>query len=151
MTFGDYTAYDEETSEWDYFYSFAPENVITEATEANGLIGTLDGLTIEKKGLGYIVNSGLQATADAAVKIDGQRGYIDPSKVKTQDGATDLVISCEGLLSGLRIVKVNSAKELVDVYTIDGKLIKKNVKATEAQKGLAKGIYVIGKDKVGVK
>ena len=151
MTFGDYTAYDDETSEWDYFYSCAPENVITEATEANGLIGTLDGLTIEKKGLGYIVNSGLQATADAAVKIDGQRGYIDPSKVKTQDGATDLVISCEGLLSGLRIVKVNSAKELVDVYTIDGKLIKKNVKATEAQKGLAKGIYVIGKDKVAVK
>jgi hypothetical protein len=37
------------------------------------------------------------------------------------------------------------------VYTIDGKLLKKNVKATDAEKNLGKGIYIIGKKKVAIR
>lgn len=39
----------------------------------------------------------------------------------------------------------------VNVYSIDGVLIKKNVKASEATNGLAKGLYIIGNTKVVVK
>ena len=38
-----------------------------------------------------------------------------------------------------------------NVYTIDGKLVKRNAKAADALKGLNKGIYIIGKKKVSVK
>ena len=46
---------------------------------------------------------------------------------------------------------VDNENEIVDVYTIDGVLIKRNVKAAEATKNLAKGIYIVGKKKVLVK
>ena len=46
---------------------------------------------------------------------------------------------------------INSQKAIVNVYTTDGVLVKKNVKAVEATKGLKKGVYVVGKNKVLVK
>ena len=45
----------------------------------------------------------------------------------------------------------DQAKQRVDVYSVDGKLLKRNVKVSEAQKGLSKGIYIIGKEKVSVR
>ena len=41
--------------------------------------------------------------------------------------------------------------EVVNVYTIDGVLVKKNVKALKAVEGLKKGIYIIGGKKKLVK
>ena len=40
--------------------------------------------------------------------------------------------------------------ERVDVYTIEGYCIRKNVKASDATKNLRKGIYIIGEKKVVV-
>ena len=46
---------------------------------------------------------------------------------------------------------MSTQSTIVDVYTIDGVLIKRNVKAAEATRNLAKGIYIVGKKKVLVK
>ena len=41
--------------------------------------------------------------------------------------------------------------EVVDVYSLQGVLVRKNVKSANAVKGLPAGIYVIGGQKVIVK
>lgn len=152
MTYGDYTQYNEETSLYDHFFFQIPANVDSTEHEANGLIGTLKGLTIQKSGFGYIENDGLKVTTGEAVSIIGQRGYIDPAKVKTGEGSTDLVLTLEGgLINGINVIDAAKASDKVNVYSIDGKLLKKNVKATDARKNLKKGIYIIGKKKVAIK
>ena len=148
---GDYKAYSADAIDR-YFLTPLPEEVSSAASEANGLIGTLDGLTLNKSGFGYIDNDGLKATTSTAFSIAGQRGYIDPSKVKAAEGTTDLVLTLEGgLINGIQTAQVAKATDKVNVYSVDGKLIKRNVKATEACKGLKKGVYIIGKHKVAVK
>ncbi len=151
LMYGDYTQYDAEGS-FDHFFFPIPANVDSTEHEANGLIGTLKGITLKKAGFGYVENDGLKVTTSDALSIIGQRGYIDPAKVKTAEGNTDLVLTLEGgLINGIRPVDVAKATDKVNVYSIDGKLLKKNVKATDARKSLKKGIYIVGKKKVAIK
>ncbi len=152
MMYGDYTQYDAETSLFDHFFFPIPANVDSTEYEANGLIGTLKGITLKKAGFGYLENDGLKVTTGDALSIIGQRGYIDPAKVKAAEGNTDFVLTLEGgLINGIRPVDVAKATDKVNVYSIDGKLLKKNVKATDARKSLKKGIYIVGKKKVAIK
>ncbi|MDD4760377.1 MAG: hypothetical protein PHU66_06150, partial [Bacteroidaceae bacterium] len=118
---------------------------------ANGLVGTLQGVTISKPGLGIFKDSKLAATKTNNLSIAGREGYINPNLVTTQEGSTDLTIEVADLLNGVKSVVVNKSTDKVNVYTIDGKLLKRNVKATEAGKGLNKGLYIVGKKKVAVK
>ena len=55
------------------------------------------------------------------------------------------------MIDGVKEVTIVKNGERVNVYTIDGQLIKRNVKAADASKSLQKGIYIIGKKKVAVK
>ena len=55
------------------------------------------------------------------------------------------------MINGAKPIVAGKATENINVYTIDGKLIKRNVKATDASKGLNKGIYIVGKKKIAVK
>ena len=104
--------------------------VDTSAVDYNGLVGTLEGLTIKGQASLYFENSILNVATDAGYTIPGRSGYIDNIK---------------------NVEIVDNENEIVDVYTIDGVLIKRNVKAAEATKNLAKGIYIVGKKKVLVK
>ncbi len=56
----------------------------------------------------------------------------------------------DGIINNIRKALVE-AKETVDVYTVDGVLVKRNVKAAKATAGLPKDIYIVGKNKVLVK
>ena len=152
LEYGNYEEYSAENSVLNEFYFLVPDDVSTTAKEDNGLIGTLDGLTIEKSGFGYLTNGGLAVTGAAATSIIGQRGYIDPAKVQTREGNTDRVLVLEGgLINGAKPIVAGKATENINVYAIDGKLLKRKVKATDASKGLKKGIYIMGKQKIAVK
>lgn len=48
-------------------------------------------------------------------------------------------------------VDIDNPNRIVDVVSIDGRVIKKNVKASDASQGLAPGIYFIGNKKVFIK
>ena len=56
-----------------------------------------------------------------------------------------------GMLNGVNEVIVEDQAEKVDVYSIDGVLLRRNVARANATNGLAKGIYIVGKQKVLVK
>ena len=126
--------------------------VDTSAVDYNGLVGTLQGLTINGQASLYFENSILNVATDAGYTIPGRSGYIDVTKVKDLGGPIDKTITINGIINDIKNVEiVETENEIVDVYTIDGVLIKRNVKAAEATRNLAKGIYIVGKKKVLVK
>ena len=79
--------------------------------------------------------------------------YINAGLVENiEPGDKTITIKINGSLdTAIKDAIINAQKGNVNVYSIDGVLVKKNVKATEATKGLAKGIYIIGDTKVVVK
>jgi hypothetical protein len=151
MTINDYTHYDPTAPSQPISFA-VPSTVIDSSTiVANGLVGTLQGITLKKPGLGIIKNSELNETTTYEISIPGRTGYINPNLVTNQEGDADLVIESGILLTDVKSAVINKATDKVCVYTIDGKLLKKNIKATDAQKGLSKGLYIIGKNKIAVK
>ena len=146
---GDYKAYDGETKH-PIRLVLPTEVTDTSAIVANGLTGTLEGMTINKVGMGIFTDAKLMATG-AQTTIEGRFGYIDPKLVVDNAEATaDLIITTNEKV-GIKATTVVNTKDIVNVYTIDGKLLKRNVKAGEALKNLKKGIYIIGKKKIAVK
>ncbi len=150
ITVGDYTN-PGDGSELQTIELVIPETVTdTSAIVANGLVGTLQGETIAKPGMGIFVGSQLKASAKNA-RISGREGYIIPDQVVNEEGEADLVIETADNITSIKNAVVLKPTDKVNVYTIDGKLIRRNVKATDAAKSLKKGIYIIGKKKVAVK
>ena len=126
--------------------------VDTSAVDYNGLVGTLQGMTIKGQASLYFLNSVLNVATDAGYTLQGRDGYIDFTKVKDLGGQIDKTITINGVINDIQNVEiVEENSEFVDVYTIDGVLLKRNVKASEATKNLSKGIYIVGKKKVLVK
>jgi len=138
------------------WFSLPPEEadalVDTSAVDYNGLVGTLQGMTIKGQASLYFLNSVLNVATDAGYTLQGRDGYIDFTKVKDLGGQIDKTITINGIINDIQNVEiVEENSEFVDVYTIDGVLLKRNVKASEATDNLSKGIYIVGKKKVLVK
>ena len=122
------------------------------STDYNGLIGTLQGMNISNEASLYFNNSVLNVCSDSPVFIAGRGGYIDATKVQNLGGTPDKVIGIDGIINNIGKVEItDSADAPVNVYTMDGILLKRNVKASEATRYLPKGVYIVGKEKVLVK
>ena len=52
--------------------------------------------------------------------------------------------------TGISTVKPSAAGACVDVYTLSGVMVRKNVESSAALKGLAKGVYIVGGKKFAV-
>ena len=149
---GDYEAYDEDNITWT---SFAiPSSIhtfVTEAKTVNGLVGVLDYTPVGKSGYGVIFDAVLQAST-AETCVDGQSGYINPSLIVYNDAAeTDAVVKISSPLTGVKSALAAKKAAAGNIYTIDGRLVKKNVSADKATQGLQKGIYIVKGKKVVVK
>ena len=126
--------------------------VTQELKPANGMFGTFTLLSLPE-GMIYL-------TEDSAVVepegfgLSPQRAYIDVNKIEqVPDAEVAYVVYVSGkagLNVGIHDVVLDASKP-VNVYTIDGVLLRKDVMPTEATKGLAKGIYIVGKEKVLVR
>ena len=148
MTIGDMSQYEDYHGNTEIVLPL-PSDLTAKAVTVNGLVGVLSLCTISGNGNGFIVNAVLKVLAeDKSTDIGSQSGYIVPSLIEAQEGEYDLLLTTERAL-GIKQVTGNSA--LVNVYTVDGKLLKRNVKAADVLKNLKKGIYIIGKKKVSVK
>lgn len=72
----------------------------------------------------------------------------------TSEGAPESLISVEAnnkSFSGIEDVTVDGADAPVDVYNLQGILLRRGVKASEATAGLPAGLYIVGGTKVLVK
>lgn len=120
---------------------------------ANGLVGTLLESVTPGKGYGVFNDAGNVVSTGATTAVGVNSGYIhvtNAGQASESDG--DAVIE-------LGDVEVTSIDEntvvvlpsVVNVYNINGTLVRKNVKAANATNGLPAGIYVVGNQKVLVK
>lgn len=130
-------------------------NLTLEPARVNGLQGLLTDIVLKTSGFGYFGRGEeiIATEEEDYVYIAAQRGYIVANDIQDIEGATnDLVLKVDGdgLVNKIKGTVV-AENETVDVYTIDGVLVKKNVKAASAAQGLQKGVYIIGNKKAIVK
>ena len=144
------------------FAQVMAHGALTEATynftvkEANGLIGTLcEGKTIDSS-RSYLENGAVKTPAANATKEigvnSGYFGYIASTEESADD--YDYVLNIDGkaeTMTAINQTNVVVLPSVVDVYSIDGTLVRKNVKSVNAAKNLPAGLYIIGGQKVLVK
>lgn len=140
------------------FNVYVPEistiEFVQEPLEINGLVGNYYGGTKVVKGFGILrEDEGKQTigTTRANEQLGWNSAYIDAALIKNADKPGELVVKIDGNLStNIKDAITDAQTGAVNVYSIDGVLIKKNVKASEAIKGLAKGIYIVGNQKIAI-
>lgn len=136
-----------------------------EPLTVNGLVGNYYNGYEVPAGMGYLKETTKGEagnyteriqTIEATTKnqeMGWNSAYINAGLVENgepEEGSITIKIN-GSLDTAIKDAIINAQKGNVNVYSIDGVLVKKNVKATEATKGLAKGIYIIGDTKVVVK
>lgn len=150
LVVGDYLSTDHSNTSAVQFN--VPDDVVDTPVAANGLIGTLEGVTANAVGMGYFDGDFQLKATTGSQFFAGRSGYIDPGQIVNDEEAEEnIVIYTTDRLNNIKNAKVLRGSETVNVYTIDGTLVKRNVKAANAKSGLAKGVYIIGKQKVLVR
>lgn len=130
-------------------------NYTYETKNVNGLQGVLTEAVTIPAGKAYINNSGAVAVAPEAgadIAANGAYFYGDASTTAEKgDESLELGKMVGNALTGIDATKVIVLPAKVDVYSIDGKLLRQGVKSSNAAKNLPAGVYVIGGQKVLVK
>lgn len=130
-------------------------NYTYETKNVNGLQGVLTEAVKIPAGKAYINNRGAVAVApEAGADIAANGAYFngDASTTSEEGDATlELGKMVGNALTGIDATKVIVLPAKVDVYSIDGKLLRHGVKSSNAAKNLPAGVYVIGGQKVLVK
>lgn len=119
------------------------------ALDANGIQGTLcEEATVAP---GYACLRGGKVVATKNTTIGVNSGYFNAKHEKgVAEGEVNLELG-KVVVDNITNADVVVLPSVVDVYSVDGVLVRKNVKAANATKGLPAGVYVVGKVKVLVK
>ena len=121
----------------------------TKALEANGIQGTLCEVDTVAAGYAYLRGSKVVATKNTVIGVNS--GYFNAKHEKgVPAGKVNLELG-KVVVDNITNADVVVLPSVVDVYSVDGVLVRKNVKAANATKGLPAGVYVVGKVKVLVK
>ena len=119
------------------------------------MIGNYYSGTKVAKGFGVVKETKGVQSIDATTEdqqIGWNSAYIDASKIENAETPGTIVVPLTGdLETAIKDAIIDAQTGKVNVYSVDGILIKKNVKVSEATEGLAKGIYIVGNKKVAVK
>lgn len=130
-------------------------NYTYETKNVNGLQGVLTEAVKIPAGKAYINNNGVVAVApEAGADIAANGAYFNGDASTTDkdgDASLELGKMVGNALTGIDATKVIVLPAKVDVYSIDGKLLRQGVKSSNAAKNLPAGVYVIGGQKVLVK
>lgn len=143
------------------FTQVIPANDLTEGNytyetkNVNGLQGVLTEAVKIPAGKAYINNNGAVAVApEVGADIAANGAYFNGDASTTSeegDETLELGKMVGNALTGIDATKVIVLPAKVDVYSIDGKLLRQGVKSSNAAKNLPAGVYVIGGQKVLVK
>ena len=145
--------YDENVTYTATFNGIVNSEVTNLPDTVNGLAGNLDRILTPVAHMGYFLADSV-VDEPAGTTIGVQRATLIPWLVKElPDARVDKIIYVKGngMLNDIKDVVIEDQKEKVNVYSIDGVLIRRNVARAGATDGLKKGIYIVGKKKVLVK
>ncbi len=142
------------TSAEDEHYIFPATSDYDEMSESIGTLtfcGTMSKQKLQSDNLTkYYGYSGGELKYVGIDKV----GYVNPFRAYFVERSTDDLKTANVVLydvpSSIEPVEDDGA-EFVDVYSVDGRLIKASVKRSKASEGLDNGVYIIGKRKVLVK
>ena len=151
------TPYNEEQMVHFTFSAVLNSEVTNENDTVNGLAACLDQISTPVAHYGYFLEDSV-VDEPANTTIGAQRAVLIPWLVENLadidvNVKVDKIIYVKGngMLNDIKDVVIEDPKEIVDVYSVDGVLIRRNVARINATNGLAKGIYIVGKQKVLVK
>lgn len=133
-----------------------------EPLTVNGLAGNYYGGNTVPAGLGYLKETTKTTegvcteriqTIEPTTKgqeLDWNSAYVIAGEVKNEEATAESITIKIGdkLDTAIKDAIMDAQQGTVNVFSIDGLLIKKNVKPSQALKGLNKGIYIIGNQKV---
>lgn len=115
----------------------------------NGLVSAPNSVVL-KKGQGYLSDDDV-IFDESSTTVDAGSGYFTIDIPKT-DEEGDYILKANYTFDPSGIGEVNISKnEFCDVYTLSGVLLRKHVRKHNATKGLPKGIYIVGGEKIAVK
>lgn len=130
----------------------------TTSQPANGLVGVFKQTRITGDDKGYFNHTALfpVPNTNSGVVVREQTGYIEAGQIAdlTSQYAFTIDIPVVGgeIVNSIKNALLPEASgQPVNIYTADGVLVAKNVKAADAVKKLNKGIYIVGGKKVLVK
>lgn len=157
-------------------FVYYADNVVAKNSTVGNLIFGCDDLTSAEYVYEPKEGFGMVGTLCEPVKIDENAAYLNTNTQKVVAGSTNTTIGVNSayftgiaatdeageatielgkgvasVLTGIDATKVTVLPSVVDVYSINGQLVHKNVKAANATKNLPAGVYVIGGKKVLVK
>ena len=145
--------YDDNSEKHNLQFNAIVDGAVTSVPDTiNGLVGQLDAINVPYE-YGYPHADSVNVDP-AGQQLGYQRAHIAPWLVKELEGEQvdkTIYVKGVGILNGVANIKIEDAKEIVNVYSVDGVLVRRNVKRENAVNGLAKGIYIVGKEKVLVK
>lgn len=123
-----------------------------EVKEATGLFGTICDTKEITSHYSYLDGTVKTPAKGATVTIGVNSGYFGYVPETDEEGDLEIAISGKAeTLTGINQADVVIIPSVVDVYSIDGTLVRKNVKSVNAAKNLPAGLYIIGGQKVLVK
>ena len=129
---------------------------VAEEVEGNGLVGSFEGTDVTE-GMYLLKDNTVKKVGSAGGHIAENLAYFDLSQMSEYTeavGVNQRLISLGGNdgdgTTGVDGIEAEG-NALVDVYTIDGVMVRSQVAASEATDGLAKGIYIVNGKKVVVK
>lgn len=122
--------------------------ITNESTNNNGLVSVFTNVQIQNDSCGRFSLSTVVPMSVSTTVYAGT-GYVNASKIADltdMETALAVQVGSDGLLNYIEGVTVD-ASALVDVYSTDGVLLRKDVAFGRALDGLQRGIYIIGKKK----
>ena len=127
-----------------------------EEVEGNGLVGSFEGTDVTE-GMYLLKDNTVKKVGSAGGHIAENLAYFDLSQMSEYTeavGVNQRLISLGGNdgdgTTGVDGIEAEG-NALVDVYTIDGVMVRSQVAASGATDGLAKGLYIVDGKKVVVK
>lgn len=121
----------------------ATDNLTNEVIGGVAMVGAYEATKVKSEGneswYGYNANGQF---------VKANTGTINPFRtaIKSTGSQSSFALKLDGTVTG--IVNLENPNAKVDVYTISGVCVRKNVPAASALNGLSRGVYIVGGQKV---
>lgn len=121
----------------------ATDNLTNEVIGGVAMVGAYEATEVKSEGnenwYGYNANGQF---------VKANTGTINPFRtaIKSTGSQSSFALKLDGTVTG--IVNLENPNAKVDVYTISGVCVRKNVPAASALNGLSRGVYIVGGQKV---